>query len=121
MTEEPGASGALEAAIQRLELATAKLERRIGGLLERAGGGDLFEQDRAKLAAELDAARSRERELEAAGQQASIALGRAIADIRAALGDGSEGDDAAPEDEAGDALDFDNRDDEAAARFSKEA
>ena len=51
---------------------------------ENAG---LFDQDRAKLAAELDAARGRERELEIAGAIASQALGRAIADIKAALGE----------------------------------
>lgn len=90
MTEEPGASGALEAAIQRLDRATAKLEQRLSGLLARADGGGLFEQDRAQLAADLDAARSRERDLEAAGLQASLALGRAIADIRAALGEDGE-------------------------------
>jgi hypothetical protein len=78
MSDEPGAHGALDAAMQRLDRAVAQLERRIGGLLTRAGGGD------------LDAARGRERDLEAAGQQASLALGRAIADIRAALGDAPE-------------------------------
>jgi len=98
MSEEPGAGGALEAAIQRLDRAVAQLERRMGALVTQAQGsnGGLFEQDRANLAAELDAARGRERELEAAGQQASAALGRAIAGIRAALGD--ELGDAAPAD-----------------------
>ena len=47
--------------------------------------GGMFEDDRAKLSAELDAARGRERELAQAGEQASQALGRAIAEIRAAL------------------------------------
>ena len=55
----------------------------------------LFDQDRSRLAAELDAARARERALEEAGAQASQALGRAIEEIRAALGDepatGTEG------------------------------
>jgi hypothetical protein len=89
MSEEPGAGGALDAAIQRLDRAVAQLERRMGALMIEAEGsnGGLFDQDRAKLAADLDAARGRERELEAAGQQASAALGRAIAGIRAALGD----------------------------------
>ena len=92
MSDEPGARGALDAAVQRLERAVGQLDLRIGGLLTQAGGAntDLFEQDRARLAAELDAARGRERALEAAGQEASAALGRAIADIRAALGDESE-------------------------------
>jgi hypothetical protein len=89
MSEQPGASGALDAAIQRLDRAVVQLERRIGVLAAEAEGsnGGLFEQDRANLAVELDAARGRERQLEAAGKQASVALGRAIAGIRAALGD----------------------------------
>ena len=51
----------------------------------REGGGTkaLYQT----LAAELDASRARERELEAAGQAASQALGRAIAGVRTALGD----------------------------------
>ena len=49
--------------------------------------GGLFDEDRSHLAAELDASRARERELEAAGQAASQALGRAIAGVRTALGD----------------------------------
>ena len=47
--------------------------------------GGLFDQDRAKLAAELDQSKARERELEEAGAQASAALGRAIQEIKAAL------------------------------------
>ena len=89
MTEEPGANVALDEAIQRRDRAVAQLELRIGAVLTQASGAntDLFEQDRAHLAAELDQARGRERALETAGLQASIALGRAIADIRAALGE----------------------------------
>jgi hypothetical protein len=94
MMREAGDGGALDAAIRRLDRAVAQLELRMGALLSEAEGasGGLFDQDRAKLAGELDAARGRERELEAAGALASRALGRAIADIRAALGA-----DAAPE------------------------
>ncbi len=58
----------------------------LAGQAENANGG-LFDEDRSQLAAELDAARGRERELESAGQAASQALGRAITQIRAALGD----------------------------------
>ena len=86
---DTGDGGGLDAAILRLERAVSQLEHRVGALLtenEGANGG-LFDQDRSKLAAELDAARGRERELEAAGELASQALGRAISDIRAALGD----------------------------------
>jgi hypothetical protein len=91
MTQEApeGAGGIMEAAVARLDRAVAQLEVRLGALAAEAAGsnGGLFDQDRAKLAAELDAARACERDLEAAGSQASAALGRAIAEIRAALGD----------------------------------
>jgi len=89
MTDGSGPASALEAAIQRLDQAVAQLDLRLGALAQKAEGanGGLFEEDRAQLAADLDLARGRERDLEAAGMQASIALGRAIADIRAALGD----------------------------------
>lgn len=80
--------GALDAAVQRLERATAVLQQRLANRVSEAGAaaGGAFDQDRANLAAELDAARARERELMAAGADASAALGRAIDDIRAALG-----------------------------------
>lgn len=80
--------GALDAAIKRLERATATLQQRLANRVQEAGAaaGGVFDQDRAKLAAELDAARARERDLMAAGADASAALGRAIEDIRAALG-----------------------------------
>ena len=52
------------------------LEQRLAKRMAEAGAqaGDLFDQDRAKLAAELDAARARERELDEAGAEASEAL-----------------------------------------------
>ena len=53
----------------------------------------------ATLRAELDAARAREKALEEAGGQASAALGRAINEIRAALGE-DKADPAAAEEEA---------------------
>ena len=98
MTDGSGPAGGLEAAIQRLDQAVAQLDLRLGALAAKAesGAGDLFDQDRARLAADLDAARGRERELESAGLQASVALGRAIADIRAALGEDVEDLGAAP-------------------------
>ena len=70
---EPGDEGGLDQAIFRLERAVNQLEHRVGSLVAQAEGanGGLFDQDRAKLAAELDAARSRERELEQAGALAS--------------------------------------------------
>ena len=52
----------------------------------KAEVGGLFDNDRAQLATELDAARARERELKAAGAEAAEALDKAIAEIRDALG-----------------------------------
>lgn len=84
---EPSGDNALDLAAKRLERAVALLEQRLSQRLARQGAeaGGLFEQDRAKLAAELDRALARERELEEAGEAASAALGRAIDEIRAAL------------------------------------
>lgn len=90
MTDESLTDDALEQAARRLERAIHMLEQRFGDLTGRAGAGELFDHDRAKLAAELDAARARERELAIAGEQASEALGRAIAEIRAALAQAAE-------------------------------
>jgi hypothetical protein len=82
-----GVATALEIAARRLESALHVLEQRLTLRLKAAGdaAGGLFDQDRAKLASELDASRARERELEEAGAQASEALGRAIREIRTAL------------------------------------
>jgi hypothetical protein len=82
-----GGESALDLAAKRLERAVHLLEQRLAERAKDGGGavGGLFDQDRAKLAAELDEARARERELEAAGAEASAALGRAILEIRAAL------------------------------------
>ena len=84
---EDESGGRIEAAAQRLDRAVALLEGRVSALSTRAEGaaGGLFDFDRSKLASELDAARARERELEAAGHEASLALGRAIDNIRSAL------------------------------------
>jgi Domain of unknown function (DUF4164) len=77
----------LDAAAKRLERALALLEGQVKSLSDRADGGTggLFDLDRSQLAAELDAARAREKELTAAGAEASAAIGRAIEGIRAAL------------------------------------
>lgn len=82
----PGES-ALDLAAKRLERAVHVLEQRLAEKLRQASAdaGGLFDQDRANLAAELDRAKARERELEEAGAQASVALGKAIEEIRAAL------------------------------------
>ena len=88
MIREPSGDNALDLAAKRLERALAALEQRLARPGVAAGG--LFDQDPSGLAAELAAARARERELEEAGQAASEALGRAIAEIRAALADQGE-------------------------------
>jgi hypothetical protein len=87
MIRETASENALELAAKRLERAIHVLEQRLTLKVARAGAeaGGLFDQDRAKLASELDQARARERELEEAGAEASAALGRAILEIRAAL------------------------------------
>lgn len=78
---------ALETAAKRLERAVLGLEQRLNHRVgeARAEAGGLFDLDRNRLAAELDHARAREKELEAAGAEASEALARAMAEIRAAL------------------------------------
>ena len=82
-----GGESALDLAARRLDQAVHGLEQRLAQRLKTAGdeAGGLFDQDRANLATQLDEARARERELEAAGAEASAALGRAIVEIRAAL------------------------------------
>lgn len=85
------AEDSVERAAGRLERAVARLEKRLAHLNGEADTSGLFDQDRSKLAAELDAARARERELAEAGKAASQALGRAIGEIRAALGEKGAG------------------------------
>src|SRR6478735_12851865 len=87
---EAGTDDALEKAVRRLGTALMHLEDRFNRMTGHSQVGGMFEDDRAKLAAELDAARSRERDLAQAGEQASQALGRAIGEIRAALAESQE-------------------------------
>lgn len=112
----PADGTALDLAVRRLERAVSQLEQRLAAKTAEtkralaaaaaAGGGSvaapgLFEEDeKAQLVADLEAAREREKALEEAGEQASVALGRAIAEIRAALGeDGVANDLHAPNDD----------------------
>ncbi|MBO9547633.1 hypothetical protein [Caulobacter sp.] len=98
----PADGTALDLAVRRLERAMASLEQRLAAKAAEASRTpvsvatsaepglfpEVFgDQERARLIADLDAARERERALEEAGEQASAALGRAIAEIRSALGD----------------------------------
>lgn len=108
----PADGTALDLAVRRLERAVSQLEQRLAAkaveterALKAAAGlapmvaaasgepglfPELFGDDeRARLIADLEAAHEREKALEEAGAQASVALGRAIAEIRAALGDES--------------------------------
>jgi hypothetical protein len=89
MTDQTHSTIGLDEAVRRLDHALARLEVRVTALASQAesANGGLFDQDRSHLAEALDAARGRERDLEAAGAAASTALDRAIAQVRAALGD----------------------------------
>jgi hypothetical protein len=73
-----------------LELAARRLDRALGALEQRLAGGELFAARDPGLEAELERLRAREKELEAAGAEASATLGRAIEEIRTALG-GTQG------------------------------
>jgi hypothetical protein len=87
MIRETAGESALELAARRLERALDALEHRLAASSPQAHAGDLFAATGADgdLAAELERVRARERELEAAGAEASAALGRAIQEIRQAL------------------------------------
>lgn len=82
---EPPAEVAVAA--ERLERAVSALETRMRSLKDKGarGEGDLFDRDRARLAHDLDAARSRSKALEAAATEASQALAQAIAEVSAVL------------------------------------
>lgn len=88
---EPGTEDALDGAAKRLERAVALLSSRLEQVRKdaRQSAGSLFDHDRSKLAEDLDAAKSRESELEEAGREASEALGKAIDELRGALKSGA--------------------------------
>jgi hypothetical protein len=76
----------LDGALEQLEAAcTAKVSKVVG--LPDDDAYAALESDRARLAADLDAALAREEALAAAAVAASQALGRAAAEVRAALGE----------------------------------
>jgi hypothetical protein len=78
---------ALDQAARRLDRALALLEQELAG--RRSGGeGELFDPARSSLAADLERSRAREQALQAAGAEASRALGQAIAEIESVLGGG---------------------------------
>jgi ElaB/YqjD/DUF883 family membrane-anchored ribosome-binding protein len=74
-------------AAQRLERALTALEARVRALKSQSGAGasDLFDQDRARLAEELDESRAREAQLEELAFEACEAVERAMTEVRAAL------------------------------------
>ncbi len=83
----PDPADSLDAAARRLDSALARLEGRVTGRLV-AGGAPLTGADRGeaeRLTVQLAAAHARGRELEAVAADASAALGRAAAEVRAAL------------------------------------
>ena len=82
----------LNSATRELDAALQQLETALDGLFEKSGEPGISRreltamiEDRAKLAEELDASIARERKLQALADEASVALGSAIAEIRAAL------------------------------------
>ena len=81
------------ASAAQLDEALDRLERAVDSLFEQSGNIGLMRkeltamvEDRERLAAELDASRAREAELQSLADEASEALGSAIAEGRAALG-----------------------------------
>ncbi len=83
----------IESSATRLDQALRRLEGAVEGLFDRSGDPVLLRQelsammeDRARLAEQLDESLAREKELQALADEASEALGAAIAEVRAALG-----------------------------------
>ena len=84
----------LAAGPSSLDLAILRLDRALVGLEQCMDGrtravevarNDLFDHDSSQLAAQLQAAQTRERELVMAGKEASRALAQAMSDIENAL------------------------------------
>ena len=86
MSELDKAAAELETALQRLEIGLDDLFNRIGNPDLARREADALRLDRAKLVDDLDASRAREKQLEALADEASQALGAAIAEVKAALG-----------------------------------
>jgi hypothetical protein len=86
MTELEPAAERLDAALKRLEAALEAHLLRVGNPAALRAEISALVADREKLAAELDMALSREKELQALADEASLALGSAIEEVRAALG-----------------------------------
>ena len=80
-------ASALDAAQRRLEQALDALAARVQAVnaVDPAAADASDQRDRRRLEGELLAARSREQQLEEVAAEASAALGRAAAEVRAAL------------------------------------
>ncbi len=83
----------IDPAATRLDQALRRLEGAVEGLFERSGDPGVLRkelnammEDRARLAEQLDESLAREKELQSLADEASEALGAAIAEVRAALG-----------------------------------
>jgi len=83
----------IDSAASRLDQALSRLEIAVDGLFDRSGDPVLLRQelsammeDRARLAEQLDESLAREKALQTLADEASEALGSAIAEVRAALG-----------------------------------
>jgi len=86
MTELEPAAERLDAALKRLEAALEAHLLRVGNPAALRSEISALIADREQLAAALDLSLARERELQALADEASLALGAAIEDVRAAIG-----------------------------------
>lgn len=82
----------MDQAIDELDTALSRLERAVDGLFERSGDPNAKQRelaamikDRNEIAQKLDASLAREAELKILADEASEALGSAIAEVRAVL------------------------------------
>ncbi|MFN3912883.1 DUF4164 family protein [Hyphomonas sp.] len=88
MTDLDPAAARLDAALQRLEAALEAHLLRSGNPAALRAEIDALCADRANLAEALDQSLAREQELQSLADEASLALGAAIDEVRAALGPG---------------------------------
>jgi hypothetical protein len=86
MTELDPAAARLDAALKRLEAALEAHLLRAGNPAALRAEITALATDRANLAEALDQSLAREQELQALADEASLALGSAIEEVRAALG-----------------------------------
>lgn len=86
MTDLDPAAARLDAALKRLEAALEAHLLRAGNPVALRAEIAALATDRANLAEALDQSLAREQELQALADEASLALGSAIEEVRAALG-----------------------------------